>query len=228
MFNRRQGFTLIELVIVIAIIGSLSAIAFAGFIQIRRMANEKTSGASMRSFLTAEEIFKGSDMDRNGVNDYWTYDITGLIAMTPTGGGKPIFAVSDYAIAYADLDPMAAGTYDNGNFMHPGPFANKQPKAGYWFQSMLLDFSGIPYAQDTDSTNVDCHNHTRWGFCSIPSSYGVTGVFIFILSEDASLFKRDFGSSTPAIPVPAARVPFPDIDQWPDSATLSANWAKVE
>lgn len=224
----RRGFTLIELVIVIAIIGSLTAIALAGFLQIRRMANEKTSGTTMRTLLTAEELFKGSDIDRNGINDYWTYDVTGLAMMTPSGGGKPVFAISDYGFPMADLAPLAAGTYDNGTFLHPGPMASKQPKAGYWFQSMVLDFFGIAYWQDTDSSGVDCHNFTRWGFCAIPANYGVTGVFCFILSEDATLFKRDFGANTPAIPVPAARVAFVDIDQWPDAATISASWSKVE
>lgn len=67
-----RGFTLIEILMVVAIIAVVAAIAIPSLIQSRKSANEGSAIESMRAIATAQEMFKGQDSDRDGRPDYGT------------------------------------------------------------------------------------------------------------------------------------------------------------
>jgi type IV pilus assembly protein PilA len=78
---RERGFTLIELMIVIAIIAILAAIAIPNIIAARKAANERAAIANLRTLHTAQTLYHQKDHDRNGVHDFATMigNLDGLI-----------------------------------------------------------------------------------------------------------------------------------------------------
>src|SRR3954468_14832554 len=67
---RNKGFTLIELMIVVAIIAIIAAIAIPSLLRSRMAANATAAAASCKAFAEAEEIYHRTDYDGDGVLEY--------------------------------------------------------------------------------------------------------------------------------------------------------------
>lgn len=66
----RRGFTLTELMIVIAIIGVITAIAIPNLVESRKAGNEAAAVGALKALATAQTIFRESDKDGNGSPNY--------------------------------------------------------------------------------------------------------------------------------------------------------------
>ena len=66
----KKTFTLIELMIVIAIIAIIAAIAIPNLIEARKAGNEAAAIGTCRTVASAQALFREGDRDADGVIDY--------------------------------------------------------------------------------------------------------------------------------------------------------------
>ncbi|MBI3857825.1 MAG: hypothetical protein HY293_19260, partial [Planctomycetes bacterium] len=101
--------------------------------------NEMIAEVSLQFIRNAEETFKNSDSDANGVADYWTRDVAGLHSLKDRSG-QAIFLLDP---ATAAADPDGAVRYN----LAPAP------KNGYFYKMMVSDPDGEVYQKDDGKTN---------------------------------------------------------------------------
>jgi len=109
MARNSKGFSLIELLIVVAIILIIAAIAIPNFLRSRISANQASAVASLRTFDTAEISYSST------YNTGYTYDIT-YLAPPATGSGA-----TSTAAGLID-SVLASGSKSGYSFIYsPGP-----------------------------------------------------------------------------------------------------------
>jgi type IV pilus assembly protein PilA len=108
MRNRQKGFSLIELLIVVAIILIIAAFAIPNLLRSKMAANESSAVGSMRTIITAELTYATA------------YPNLGYSADIPSLGGAAPCAVASTATACLIDDVLASatgiGTAKNGYF----------------------------------------------------------------------------------------------------------------
>jgi type IV pilus assembly protein PilA len=234
----RRGFTLIELMIVIAIIAVIAAIAIPGLLSSQRASNERNASTSLKTLTSAEADFRANDRDGNKVNDFWTANVAGLYTMTNaalTGNSNsttdPSIKLIELSIASADADsaPIPAG----GENALLSLFALPASKAGYWYQALTSDSGATgpeaTYQQDTAGAVPmgSVHNYWKFGFTAWPESRSA-GKFVYIIDENNTIFRSATStniSPSKLNPPGLATTPY---DTYPSPTDLKSFWSKLD
>jgi len=241
MRKGKQGFTLIELMIVIAIIAIIAAIAIPGLLSSQRASNERNASTSLKTLTSAEADFRANDRDWNHVNDFWTANISGLYTMTSaalTGNTAnsttdPSIKLIELSVASADTD---SGAVPAGNEnVALSNFAVASAKAGYWYMALVADntLSGTveaTYRVDTGGTPTmgSVHNTSKFGFMAFPDSQSA-GKYVFVVNENNTIFRAaTTGVVRPGTVSPPGVLTIAQYINWPNDQNLKSFWSKLD
>ena len=113
MKTNRKGFTLFEIMIVVAIIGVLAAIAIPNFLKSRKASQMNACIANLKQIQSAKEqsLMAGGGLDSDDL-----YGATKYIKVEPRCPAQPDTA---YTIGDADTDPTCS--YTDAEYTHALP-----------------------------------------------------------------------------------------------------------
>ncbi len=168
-------------------------------------ANERVAEAMLMQLASTQGVWRQTDSDRNGVQDYWTQDVAGFYFQKD---------VNDVPLKYIDVNMALA---DHAGVVLYEREEGPKPKSGYWLRVIPLDAEGSPYSQDADGDGRSDTNDSCFAFCAYPAEYGVTGLHTFIVNEEGLVYFKDLG--------PDAKE---GADRWPAADPTAAGWGISE
>ncbi|MFQ5845333.1 MAG: DUF2950 family protein, partial [Planctomycetota bacterium] len=166
-----RGFTLIELMIVIAIIAIIAAIAVPNLISARLSSNETAAVATLRTIITAQSQFQTTaraDENLNGLGEYGTFG-----EMSASVGVRGGARLSLPVISTAFRAVNASG---------------QVPRSGYLFAIYLPDAAGDPVPEDANggmsAGQVDpALAESTWCCYGWPGGFGSSGARTFFVNQ---------------------------------------------
>lgn len=176
--RKKSGFTLIELMIVIAIIAIIALIAIPNLLSSRLVANETSTIGTLRSLASSQAEFQARqivDQDADGLGEYgFLQELAG--AVVPRGG---VAALDPASISQALGNVDAAGLVT---------------KSGYALVMFLPGGGGAPIQEPAGGAAMVANaadanfQETRWCVYAVPQTVRNTGNRAFVINQQAEVY----------------------------------------
>jgi prepilin-type N-terminal cleavage/methylation domain-containing protein len=199
MSRRQTGFTLIELMIVIAIIAIIAAIAIPNLLAARLSANETAAVATLRNIISAQAQFQQgakADTDNDGTGEYG-----GFVELSGGGAGRMAAILSP---------PVLSGAFRVLNA------AGEVSRSGYFFHVYLPGAAGVGVAEPQVGFTAAALNadlaETTWCAYAWPVNFGQSGNRTFFTNQGGDLIATEFAAYSGTGAGPASDAAFKPAD----------------